>query len=63
MPASKGCADVARAIEANWLMVGDAVTKLTDMSEVSIDIGLILALSFVGKDLQKSLTASFVSFL
>ena len=51
MASSKGCIDVAYTIEANRLVVGNAVTELADMSEVSVDICLILAFSFVREDL------------
>ena len=63
MTTGKSSTDVAYTIETNRLMMGNAITEFANMSEVFIDICLVLTFSFVREDLQKRLATSFVSFL
>ena len=63
MVTGKGSTDVTNTIETNRLVVGNTVTELADMSEVFVDICLVLTLPFVWEDLQKRLTTSLVILL
>ena len=60
MSASEECANVTSPVETYRFVVGNAVTKLADMSKVFIDIGLVFALMLVGKNLQESLATTFI---
>jgi hypothetical protein len=51
MTTGKGSTDVARTIKANRLVMGNAVTELANMSEVFVDICLILTFPFVWENL------------
>ncbi len=63
MLAGEGGADAAHAIEADGLVVGDAVSELTDVGEVTVDVGLVLALPLVGEDAQQCLAAEYSFWL
>ena len=53
MITGKGCADVTNTIEANRFMMSNTIAELANMSEIFVNISLVLTFPFVWEDLKE----------